>query len=63
MNSYLALLGGFYSLGAIIVFFELRNAPEGYEDETGFNVMWQNNNPDATDVACVWDLDSAHPAH
>ena len=42
-------------MGALVVFHGAQTAPEGYEDETGFNVVWQNNRPDVADVACVWE--------
>lgn len=56
MMTILALVGGLYSVGAIILFFGVRNAPEGFEDENGFNIVWRNNDPDRADVACVWTL-------
>jgi hypothetical protein len=31
-----------------------RNAPEGYEDESGFHFAWRNNRPDVPDVVCIW---------
>lgn len=62
MMTFLASLGGLYFVGSIVVIFGIRNAPEGYEDETGFHVVWCNNDPEVADVACVWDLGSAHPA-
>lgn len=48
-------LGSLYALGAVLMSVEFHFAPEGYEDETGFHVVWKNNDPDRADVACVWD--------
>jgi hypothetical protein len=53
----LTLFGvAFASAGALFV--SLRNAPEGYEDHTGFNyVLWRNDPPETPNVACVWSGD------
>ena len=40
--------------GLIVMTVELRNAPEGREDESGFHYVWRNFTPDTRDVACVW---------
>jgi len=55
MMILLSILAGLYAMGALVVFHGAQTAPEGYEDETGFNVVWQNNRPDVADVACVWE--------
>ncbi len=34
--------------------FEIGNAPEGYQDTSGFNVVWRNNSPKIRDVSAVW---------
>ena len=57
----LALIGGLYSVGAFILFFGVRNAPEGFEDESGFYVVWRNNDPERANISCVWSL-AAMPA-
>jgi hypothetical protein len=44
-----------YAAGALILANGIRHAPEGYENESGFNLVWQNNDPNVPDVACVWD--------
>ena len=28
---------------------------EAYENENGFNVVWQNNSPEVANVACIWE--------
>jgi hypothetical protein len=48
-----AILGG-----TAFVLNELDNAPEGYQTEEGFNIVWKNNSPDKEDISCVWT-----PAH
>ena len=55
MMTILALLAGLVLCGAIVMAAEIRNAPEAYEDEMGFHIVWQNNHPETADVACVWD--------
>ena len=55
MITILALLAGFLLCGVIVMAAEIRNAPEAYEDEKGFHIVWQNNHPETADVACVWD--------
>ena len=55
MMTILALLAGLLLCGAIVMAAEIRNAPEAYEDEEGFHILWQNNHPETADVACVWD--------
>lgn len=60
MTACLIILGCVYALGAIITLVSARNAPEGWEDETGFHVVWRNNDPERADVACIWDGAGAH---
>jgi hypothetical protein len=31
-------------------------APEGAEDEHGFQEIWVNNRPEAQDVCCIWKV-------
>ena len=62
MMTILALLAGLLLCGTIIIIAEIRNAPEAYEDETGFHIVWQNNHPETADVACVWDTPVQSPA-
>jgi hypothetical protein len=62
MMILLASLGALYFVGGIVLTFGMLNAPEGYEDEGGFQIVWRNNDPEAADVACVWELGHAHPA-
>lgn len=62
MMTILALLGGLYAVGTVVFFVGMRNAPEGFEDENGFQVIWCNNAPEVKDVACVWSFGDALPA-
>jgi hypothetical protein len=41
-------------LGVVFILVELRNAPEGFQTEDGFNIVWRNYSPDVEDVSCVW---------
>ena len=59
MMTLFALFGATFAAGAVVLFVGIHSAPEGYEDETGFHVVWRNNHPEAADVACVWDIGSA----
>ena len=60
MLPFFGLLGSLYLLGALAMFLGMRFAPEGYEDEAGFQVVWQNNGPEIGNVACVWAFSAAH---
>ncbi len=55
MMTFLILLGALYAFGALAMIVAAHNAPEAWQDETGFHIVWRNNDPDAADVACVWD--------
>ena len=59
MMTVLALLGGLYAMGILAFLFGMQRAPEAYEDEEGFHLVWRNNDPERADVACVWSLDAA----
>jgi hypothetical protein len=50
----LALSAGILLAGYVVMAFGLRDAPEGYEDETGFHLVWRNNAPEMRDVVCIW---------
>ncbi len=54
MSPLFILAGVFFALGLIPLTNGLLNAPEAFEDETGFNLTWKNNRPDIQDVSCVW---------
>jgi hypothetical protein len=57
MTLLLASLSLFWIFGLAVIAIALRNAPEAYEDETGFHYLetiWRNNSPEARDIACVW---------
>ena len=62
MMTFFALFGAAFAAGAIVLSIGIRNAPEGYEDEGGFHLVWRNNDPEAADIACIWGLGSAHAA-
>ena len=48
------ILSALLIVGLIVMSVELRSAPEGREDETGFHYVWRNFTPDTRDIACVW---------
>ena len=50
----IVLIGGVALFGILMTLCELRNAPEGFEDEVGFHIDWHNNRPDVADVSCIW---------
>jgi hypothetical protein len=50
----LVVLSALLIAGMIVMTVELRNAPEGREDEAGFHFVWRNFTPQTRDVACVW---------
>ena len=44
-----------YVTGAVIVMHGLATAPEGFQDETGFNLLWRNDRADVPNVTCIWE--------
>jgi hypothetical protein len=54
MITILSISAAITACGAIPVIYAMLNAPEGYEDETGFHLVWSNNTPETPDIACVW---------
>ena len=62
MSPLLLIVAGFFLLGLIPVVNGIRFAPEGIENESGFNLIWWNNSPEIRDVSCVWVSASTVPA-
>ena len=56
MTTILLLAAIFLVLGAAFLLVELRNAPEGFQSDEGFNIVWKNNLPEIEDVSCVWEV-------
>lgn len=54
MISILCITVGLLLLGTEFLLREMDAAPEGYQTEDGFNIVWKNNSPDLEDVSCVW---------
>ena len=50
------------SSGLVLLGLALHDAPEGFEDENGFQVLWRNNEPTLLDVACVWTVADSRAA-
>ena len=58
MTIAISLLGGFFLCGLFFMLVELRDAPEGCQDQAGFHLTWQNNNPEMPNVSCIWKYQS-----
>ena len=40
--------------GYAVMLVGLRNAPEGFEADGEFHVLWRNNTPDVSNIVCIW---------
>lgn len=49
----LSLLAVFASGFAVMVD-GIRNAPEGYQANGAFHILWRNNTPDVSNILCIW---------
>jgi hypothetical protein len=58
----LSFLAGIGLCGLIFMVVELRDAPEGYQDESGFHFVWRNNRPEVPDISCIWAHRSDSPS-
>ena len=54
MTIALGIIAGIYLVGFITMFVKIRNAPEGYQDENGLNIVWKNHSPGLKDIARIW---------
>ncbi len=52
----LTIFAGILVAGTVVMALGIKNAPEGFEDETGFHFIWRNNAPEVRDVVCIWAL-------
>jgi hypothetical protein len=50
----LSFLAGIGLCGLVFMLVELRDAPEGYQDQGGFHFVWRNNRPEVPDISCIW---------
>jgi hypothetical protein len=50
----LSFMAGIGLCGLVFLLTELREAPEGYQDESGFHFVWRNNAPEVADISCIW---------
>ena len=51
----LGFLAALLFSGMVVMIAGLRNAPEGYETDTGFRSVWCNRSPEIKNVVCIWD--------
>ena len=49
----LGLLAVFASGFAVMVN-GLRNAPEGFQADGEFHIVWRNDRPDVSNIVCIW---------
>lgn len=49
----LGLLAVFASGFAVMVD-GIRNAPEGYQADGEFHLVWRNDRPDVSNIVCIW---------
>ena len=49
----LGLLAVFASGFAVMVD-GIRNAPEGYQTDGEFYLVWRNDRPDVSNIVCIW---------
>ena len=40
--------------GSAVMFVELRDAPEGYQEDGAFHYVWRNDRPDVSNIVCIW---------
>ena len=40
--------------GLAVMLAGLRNAPEGYQTDGQFHVLWRNDKPDVSNIVCIW---------
>ena len=49
----LGLLAVFIA-GFAVMLVEIRNAPEGYQADGEFHMVWRNDRPDVSNIVCIW---------
>ena len=49
----LSLLAVFASGFAVMVD-GIRNAPEGYQADGEFHIVWRNDRPEVSNIVCIW---------
>ena len=54
MSIALAIIAGIYLIGFVTMFVTIRNAPEGFQDDTGLNIVWQNHSPGLKNTTEIW---------
>jgi hypothetical protein len=58
----LSFLLGIGLCGVLFMLLELRDAPEGFQDESGFHFVWQNNRPEVPNISCIWTARADKPS-
>lgn len=54
MSIALAIIAGIYLIGFVTMFVTIRNAPEGFQDDKGLNIVWQNHSPGLKNTTEIW---------
>jgi hypothetical protein len=58
----LALVAVVFLAGFIVMAIGMKNAPEGFQTEHGFQIAWCNNDPEQRDVVCIWEAHTEQSA-
>ena len=43
-----------FAAGFTVMVDGLRNAPEGYQADGEFFIVWRNDRPDVSNIVCIW---------
>ena len=57
----LGLLTVFLS-GLVVMIVEIRDAPEGYQEDGEFHILWRNDRSDVSNNVCIWTGQSVESA-
>ena len=51
----LGFLAALLFSGVVVMVAGLHNAPEGYETNEGFHLVWCNRSPEVKNIVCIWE--------